>query len=522
MGLQRIPLQKFGGLNTTVPGYDSNGDSPDAYDVTPIVLDTTEGLRSRGGPLNISSGGSTPATAITEMMAADVTDAMIVGADVGNQLWTAALGQADPASAAGWTSRLAASGSEGYWFVAECLDPSVVDGLGQNRLFCGHSTPTPVPQVIRPHGVVSNIAFAMSGAYVPGQFQGLVYWRGRLVTADPGNRLWYSDKGDPHAWNNFIDIFDDWNSHNVDLVVHNNNLYLFKQNSIWLISDPNSFASRKIASVGIMEPYNAVSSPYDNRLYFFNRSTGHLYSTNGETDLIVENIDTRPESPNPQIAIAGSTSRYSRVTYNPDNKSILVSYSRSSTAQWDRVDEMFMVGLPTAAAGDNGRITPGHRPVYRHRLNHTAPVYLKPRANETGRGSKVLCAGSTSRARIYDMFGGTTDDGTRIAAYWNSPWMPLQGEELWERVRRLNLIYRGEMIVQVQSAMDPGNAPVIWTPTIPFFSTNEPNRSFFQMKNPSPAKGRYHRIQFTSGPTAGRDWALSAAELAYRGGKDKR
>ena len=102
--------------------------------------------------------------------------------------------------------------------------------------------------------------------------------------------------------------------------------------------------------------------------------------------------------------------------------------------------------------------------------------------------------------------------------------MPITSEEPWERIRRVNFLYRGDPSIDVYSVMSALNeltgAPTL-TLSPPDNTSTFPadgDLEFVSMKGPN-ARGRYHKIKVSGPAIVGKDFNISALEFAIRGGK---
>jgi hypothetical protein len=526
MGLQRIPVQKFGGLNTVDAPYDLGpGSSPDLLNVQPVQWDDDESIMLRGGLFDTTNGAG------------------LTGAGTYTMNWPAAGGAFDGAGTLWWGST-AASGTAFFQKL-----PGVGSGFQRVGVNGGGSGYTdsycsalaypsggtdPVIYLIprdstfggsagkfKFNGLTGLLTSWTGGTNIPINVTSMVYWRGRLVAlsaANP-NRILYSAVGNPDDWGtgpNFVDIYDEDASRNCQLVVHNNNLYLFKGSTLWMIYDPVSFASRLICNRGTGHSANvkgACSCPFTKRLYWVEFGSGVLWSTNGETDLVNEN----PNSPLVGFLSTRETDFPSSwfiltCVYDDRRKAILVAYNRAglsanSGKYNDTVEEYVLRGKPS------------EHPMYRHRFDNygwlgDVPVPDSPAAN-----GALMSGVSVSFSRILLPWKGTIDESSAYDGYWMGSWMPIISEEPWERVRRISCLYAGTPNIQLTSAMDPRTATAVsQSTTLPLAATNPLDLAYTNFKGPN-KKGRYHRLRVASPGAGARFFAVSAVELAIRGGK---
>lgn len=526
MGLQRSPVQKFGGLNTVIPPYDlPGGEASDALNVRYPANETDqETILRRGGLLNVTTGGFTGGAPVSTRPFDDGVDSLFIVLMSGDgDVWTAG---PDLASAPTITRRIDGGAYTGRWAITN----HKVSGITETFYGGYRDSQAAIPALANWawDGVGAAIAWVNGYAGASQLIRSIVSWRGRLVVLGlDSNRVYYTGVGTVNDLTNTIDIFDGTGSSNRELLVHNNNLYLIKEDSVWMIYDPNTFANRLIANVGSGSDHRRISfsCPADKRMYWVNALHGTIYSSNGETDLVKENS----AAPLPAGRLDLSTSdpfvynSRCQLSYDPVQKTIVVNWQTVPTAgtDCDRLDEIY-VGIGS----------PGKHPILRHAINTQMLVSSRlrtPLAGIGGRRPALLASSSKFLPAVFECFGNQTDDGTGIAnAYWRGGWMPMLSEEPWERIRRVNLLYRGPVKVEVFSEMsllDNVNAvaaktftPVDNSGTLPalqrqFVTSNGPNK-----------KGRYHQVRVSQATAAGAfpAFEVSGLEFAIRGGKDKK
>lgn len=509
MGLQRAPVQKFRGLDTVTPPYDlPPGKSPDLLNVRyPVgMADDQEVLVMRKGlsPKVTGFAGGAPVSTVPMDNG--------INCDFGNQ-------------------QVVCNGDGDVWMGVP--NDSVVNTLG--RIFDGgayvgaytfamhsgtgtrilyfapmESAAIPAHQQYNGVGLASAWASGLSGT----QIKSLVSWRGRLVaTTLSTDRVQYTSVGSVTDLNaNFIDIFDSQGSANIELVVHNNNLYLIKQNSVWMIYDPVTFANRLISTVGSGSFLRRISTscPVDKRLYWYNQRTGLVYSTNGETDFVIENLNSPIPSGRSEL------DSFSMIAYDQVNQSILINWPTAlSAVDCDRMDEI---------AVSYG--SPGDHEIFRHSIRSKMILSSLPRQGAGSVRPGMIVSNNLNVAKLYDPFFLTgSDDGVSYASRWRSGWLPIISEEPWERIRRVSLAYRGTPTIDITSSMalqSLGTA-VSQSIVLPAYAGDgtDGDRTFVTRKGPQ-KKGRYHMLGVRGSGVVGEDWGVSALELAIRGGKQER
>lgn len=116
--------------------------------------------------------------------------------------------------------------------------------------------------------------------------------------------------------------------------------------------------------------------------------------------------------------------------------------------------------------------------------------------------------------RLSSLFTSTTDEGAEITAYWHSSWMPLQGDEPKERIRRLNVELSGDGVLDV--FIDFSELPR-FSSTVP---KGEAEGSEYRFARVRPETfGRFHSIKLRS-LAGGQPFLVNAMEIVYRGGKE--
>jgi hypothetical protein len=363
-----------------------------------------------------------------------------------------------------------------------------------------------------------------------GVMKDLVSWRGRIVCiGGQVNRVYYTDVGSDSTLTNFIDIADQSGSNSRGLLVHNNNLYLIKEDSIWQIYDPVSFANRLLCTVGVGRTNLSrcwVSCPVDRRMYWFNGAEGKIMSSNGENDMVVENdLVPLPTSQldNTVFVPTLAIQNHAQMCYDPVQETILLTQQSVPGVGLD-ADLLYELCVTIGKSGSH--------PILKHKV-HTYmifPTTIRLSTAVPGKRQAVVCSSTQNLAKIYELFGQVgSDDGTAITpAYWASGWIPVISEEPWERIRRVNFAYRGSPTIDVYSNMSDLRAVAPGAPTITLTpgdnSASFPasrDLEFRTMKGPN-KKGRYHKLQVNGPGVVGKDFAVSALELVIRGGKQER
>lgn len=493
-----MPIQQFGGLNVRDSPYDlDQHESPNLSNVRYLDPTDPETIAQRRGktPLTITSVGAMLTDGLPNMHGR----VLLSGSD--GDLY-------DDSGAKVFNS--AAASNEWCFATTNFTSSPVIWAMPR------FATETPQQW----NGTPGAPTTAWAGTALAGALD-MVVWRGRIVLigADSNmNRVFYSNIGDPTnpSGYNTIDIHDQASSPNVGLLVHKNNLYLFKQSSVWMIYDPNTFANRLIANVGCIGFRAKCSNPYDGRIYWFCGDDRSIHSSNGETDDVVESRKIAPlfDSLDYTTSGGGSMADMMRMIHDPRMGSVLFGYdSVSNSGTNDTILEIPPVGKP------------GDHPIFRHALIHRALYHDYLTGSGFGYGSvkktEVHCTDTTLNRlfKVFDAIGN--DNGVGIPSMWMSGWAPIQSEEPVERIRRVNLLYRGLLNVDIASSMTPVANPAVFTisPT-EFVGASDTDRTYVSLAGPN-RKGRYHRVTLR-GNSTNKEWAVSALEFAIRGGKEKK
>jgi hypothetical protein len=145
-----------------------------------------------------------------------------------------------------------------------------------------------------------------------------------------------------------------------------------------------------------------------------------------------------------------------------------------------------------------------------------------------------MYGGHSGGNKFYQYFNGITDDGAAITSKWQSSWMSIQGEEPFERIRRVNVELSGDAIVDIfrDFMSSPDFSATLPNPSVSTDTIwNSPGRVWndggiwgpaqayrFARLRPE-SRGRFHSVRFRSLP-GGQPFLINVAEFAVRGGKE--
>jgi hypothetical protein len=534
MSLQRVPINNFrGGLNTRDSPFDLQpNESPDLQNVT--VSNLVGQLQVRQGKTRFDNGSG-------PMTAADNMQQIVLGTTI-RYIMLSIDGKIYSMTTAG-AIVLRFTGTAGtVWSFAQYPDASGVD-----HVWCMNGTDTPQKW----DGVTSTTAnwAATTGGLPAGNL--VKVWGNRLwivgVTtssavkgpitipaATAPSTLFFSPFGDPEATTDYygyielrgpedeLDAFQ-------DMGVLGTRLYAFKRDSVWIINDPSTLANRRLGNPGVASRFQVID--FNAKLYWFNGQG--LWSTAGVAIAYESGSITSwfPENLN-YSAIATARLIATQDTY----PRLLLSVATGSSAKPD----VLLESVPNI----NFRRIGGRRylllPAY---FVHTLPMQAMACVNILGNGPwTVVGSDAQAAGRMYTLFDGTTDDGAQVTAYWKSAWMSIQGEEPFERIRRLNVELSGDAIADIYGDFRPS----------PDFSATLPNPymeygvaaasptdntwdngshiwddggiwdppSTYRFTRVRPdSRARFHQLQLRTLP-GGEPFNVNVAEFAIRGGKE--
>jgi hypothetical protein len=506
MPLQRVPINNFrGGLNTRDGPFDlMPNESPDLLNVT---------LTSLVGQLQVRQGKSQVGTTAPGVIdhcrqAALANGARYLMCSINGAIYTCD---------AGGNFVLRFTGTTGtIWDFSQTPDAS-----GNDRVWCMNGIDPPQKW----DGQTTATA-AWAGS--PPNCNRILVWRNKMigvgVTSTP-SRLYLSKAGDPEATTggyDFLDLRgDDFELGAIaELQVLADRLYAFKERSVWLVTDPTTFANRRLGEPGCGQRFQ--SDVIEDKLYFFNRQG--LWSTAGVTVALETGSITNlfPQRLNvsalSKVRIVGTQDSYPR---------IILSLPVDSSATNNLVIEL----VPHI----NFRRIGGRRylllPAFMlHTFSATSLAAWKPTQN-----SNWGLYGGDPNGKLYQYFWGQTDDGTPVSAKWQSAWMAIQGEEPFERIRRVNVELSGDAVVDIFEDFEqapafsaalpnpptPGGDPINWDAGI-WDSAGQvwdpyPVYRFTRVRPES--RARFHAIRFRTMP-GGQPFLINVAEFAVRGGKE--
>jgi hypothetical protein len=335
-------------------------------------------------------------------------------------------------------------------------------------------------------------------------------------------RVFFSQFGDPEAANNeygFLDVRgpDDELDFVTAIVVLGARCFVFHRRNVFAIFDPVKMNNRRIGSPGAYSRFQVAE--LESKLYFFNPQG--LWSTAGEV-ITMESGSINNWFPE-HLTLTEEALSKARLLATKD------SYPRLllSVAHEGNPDNSILIEMVPHI---NFRRIGGRRylllPAFMlHTFKVTCLVAWNPHGYE-----EIIIGGQVGK--LYRLFHGENDDGEEIQAHWQSSWMAIQGEEPYERVRRLNVELSGDAIVDVfgdfseqpkfsQALPNPQIATQdlkweggIWEGGI--WGGTQVYR--FTRVRPE-SRARFHSIKFRT-LESGKPFFINVAELAVRGGKE--
>lgn len=346
----------------------------------------------------------------------------------------------------------------------------------------------------------------------------LCEWKNRMMisgVAVQPQRLYYSDIANPESWpaNNFIDIksVDDEVDDILGLHVIGENLLVLKRNSVWVIFDPVSFDNRRIAPVGVLN--RACITDWSDRVFW--ASPSGIYSTDGDT-IVEEGVKIRPVLQN----LGAWAAAHSKMITTHENTLMFIPWGNSNP--WNGVWVCYL--QLTRRDGQHPWVYHGGNS---SRMIHTSAAVrvfnnIMNIFNGVGVPGIIGVYSDGVNQFLTAMFFSSPIDqasdmstGIGVDMQYISPWLPLQGSENIERIRRLNIRGQGKPVTisvyKDGSLVSSFSKLVVTSPTDGLFRVRPETR------------GRFHQVRvsfnavFSDNPTS---LSIHGIELKYRGGKE--
>lgn len=507
MSLTRVPLNNFrGGLNTRDSPFElMPNETPDCLNVTLTAL--VGMLQVRAGKTTLSSTAPAAADNMRQIVLGGSTRFLMLS--IGGKIYSM-----DPGGA--FTLRFAGTAGT-VWDFAQ-----MYDAAGKEWVWCCNGTDAP-----QKWDGVAGTTSAWGGTPSV-TYNRILVWKNKMVllATATNNTVYFSKTGDPEATTGAFDFVqvradDDEADFSTDINVLADRLYVFKARSVYLFTDPSTFANRRVGEPGCSGRFQ--SDVCEDKLYFFNEQG--LWSTAG-------------------VAVAYESGSIN--TYFPQHLNVNAISKVRVLATRDTYPRL-LVCMPIDGSSTNNimmetvphlnfRRIGGRRylllPAFLPQTFKCASIAnFKPSSTNEW---TVVGADLDAPTKIYSYFNGTTDDGTPITAHWKSSWMAIQGEEPFERIRRCNVELSGDAIVDIFkdfnqapdfSATLPqvaGGTDVIWDNNPHTWDDggvwDPPSTYRFSRVRPE-SRGRFHQLQFRT-LSGGQPFQINVAEMVYRGGKE--
>lgn len=501
MGLQRWPINDFrGGLNTKDGPFELEPN--EARDLLNVTLTRRGAISQRLGKTRFDSSGF-PANKVAEHMRnwyRTPSDRRLMLSIDGTVYECSTVGAltSKNAGTAGtiWSFEQAtdAAGTQYLWMLNGSDTPKKYDGT-----------------------TVSNWANSPPNGTM------MRLWQNRMVIAGVAatpQRLFWSAIGDPESpattyGSNFKDmkITDDDLDPITWLEVLGDYLVVFKRQSVWVVTDPNTFATRRIGSPGCEDRFQ--SAVIGGKVYYFHRSG--IWSTGGVNAPVFESVkvenyitDNLDYSKVAKVRVAASRDRRLYVA-------MPFTASAGNNRLLEFIPDMVTAGTQGSRSARTGAWTVHDLPVAS--LATFRPI-----------NTDVLMGGASDAAKLHELFLGTSDDGVAINAYWVSSWKSIIAEEMLERVRRLNVQFSGDLVVDLfqdfQDASKFSGTMSTITDADPYWDGGDWDGGQWDTASPAflgrlrPEKrGRYHSVKISNN-VLNKTFTVYTIELAIRGGKE--
>lgn len=518
MGLNTAKINDFsGGLNLIDPPNElPSGDfHPNSMNLE--IRGTGESVRCRPGCLEYATTGSLPIP--DELTNSDVPTNMktyrLSDADGDKLIISTSLGKIyiqNPGAAAGLVTNVySPGGSEPEWDFLQALDSG-----GTPYVWCLNGSSSP-----RKMNAATSTVSAWGGTPPNGKVHRI--WKTLMVIAGVAaqpQRLYYSQPNNPELWTSpggFIDIksTDDENEAIVALEVIGENLLVFKTNSVWLVYDPVSFDNRRISGIGCV---NRLAVCRVGETVWWCGRQG-VYSTDGD-DVKLESQKIEPlflfNPTFPQsFEMTGffwSQAQWTRMISTYDDRVILWSAYADSLHTSEAYNYKLVCDTKIK----------GH-PWTRWSLDTTrALVSLSYKPHNVNGALKLGLIGIQTlrffNSKFFDVLNeGTFDDrpvGGALVGTYMSPWMEIQGNENYERIRRVNLIAKpstGLVQFLLRKGFDSFGTPAFGSGG-PYLSVPLDGHLRWRPE----VRSRLHQVQLNLRNQA----EIYSVELKYRGGKE--
>ncbi len=473
-----------------------------------LPISSGKGLASRDGNDPITTTGTALPNTNTDDVANRITNMAIAkqfsGAIVAWSSWGGAMGVFIPFGGANAEAVAASVAGGSEWDFEYTTDVSGID-----EYFWCYPTPGSAPMIGPRKMDAGGVDSAWAGVPAAATDGVIRIWKNRMIITH-GTRLYFSAIGNPESFpaNNFVDIksVDDDGDIIMGLEPIGENLLVFKRNSVWSIYDSTNFTNRRLFPVGVVS-WRAITSLED-RVFWVSRNG--VYSTNGE-DILLESHKLEPifttdthalglEVPHGLISTPGLLTFLGSAS---DGRLFLGtvdygSYMWVGYPKYRNKDDEIPWYLLKNSSGD--------------RLSSAKPQEL---IIGTARGVLGITKSPSTNLQYFHTLmvpNQTTDDtpttSHTIVARAMLGWhLGTEDDEKYERLRRIIMLMRGSLTVDVYADYDSDTSQFTEVVTVP--SGVDSKRVNVNKK------ARTHRLGLS-----GSDFEITELMLKYRGNKE--
>lgn len=394
----------------------------------------------------------------------------------------------------------------------------MTDAAGTNFLWAGNGVDE--AKRISTALAVTNWTDATSTDNATVNTQFMRVWKNRMVilNVNEPQRLRFSDIANPESFpdNNFQDIRaseDDldpitWMELLGDVLV------VFKRRSVWaLTGDVPNLVARRIGDPGCEGRFESCVS--EGRVYYWSRNG--IWSTDGiqppwfETRKI-ENY----------VADNANTLRHGEVRlFAARDRRVLAAFTTMDEVFNNRVIEL-MTGF---SIDDRDEVAEVRAPITLHDFPVASMCTFRDSTDQD-----IIVAGHSDDQKLIQLFDGLNDEGVAISSRWKSAWLPIQEQEPYERLRRVNVLGAGDAVLNIYKdfqdgvsftgALDTGVASdPLWGGGIWDGGTWDPAPATALATLRPESRGRYHCVEITNSEL-NQTFTVLAIEFRFRGGTE--
>lgn len=510
MGLQRFPIGQFqGGINYRDASQQLEAnEAQDGLNVTLAPLIGT--LQERAGKMRFDSSGMPGAGPIDNMMTwyPDGTTTIIA---------------------------LSINGTIYFCTPSGVLTSIFAGTAGTTWAFVDNEDASGTPMLWAMNGVDPPKKITSSGtvagwANTPPNGTMLSVWKNRMIVsgvAATPQRIFFSNIADPEnpttgygvQWKDVRYTEDDVDQV-TGLMVFADWLLAFKRNSLEGITNGNPpWDSSRLASLGMESRFQ--SCIVGDKAYFFNRTGLWSLSTEGalnEESSALNPLWTTNKAPHQINFQALGKVR----VIDTSNARVLCAMPLDGSATNNYVMEL----IPNL---NFRRLGGRHYVLLPACMLHSYPVSAFAKLRTAS--ADVTVAAASDVLKLHTLFEGSDDDGAAISSFLFTGWKGFQEVEPYERVRRVNIEFVGEVTIDVyvdfavdipsftQTVVSVMAEDQLWDGgTWDGGPWNAPQKSTLGRVRPE-TRARYHAFKF-SNEQLDSTFKIFDAEVAFRGGKE--